>query len=189
MEKRKREEIPLLSPLDKGGAEGEWITSPAGGVECRETLPPEQRAKNRHTACFDKDSVRKRGLIWNGLHLPYNSNNVERARAMRRDMTPAEKKLWYGFLRTFKYRILRQRPIDHYIADFYCAKLKLVIEADGRHHLNTTAYDKMRTDIMQTYGLRILRFSNKQILTDFNHVCKQIDEIPAPQAPPLIKGG
>jgi very-short-patch-repair endonuclease len=147
-------EIPPLSPLNKGGAEG-------GGI-----------------VYFDKESVSKRGLTWNGSHLPYNSNNVDRARAMRREMTLAEKKLWYGFLRTFKYRVLRQRPIDHYIADFYCAKLKLVIELDGKHHLATAEYDKNRSEILQLYGLRILRFSNEQIFKDYDNVCKQIGEIP-----------
>jgi very-short-patch-repair endonuclease len=97
---------------------------------------------------------------------------------MRREMTLAEKKLWYGFLRTFKYRVLRQRPIDHYIADFYCAKLKLVIELDGKHHLATAEYDKNRSEILQLYGLRILRFSNEQLFKDYDNVCKQIGEIP-----------
>ncbi len=186
MEKRKREEIPPLSPLFKGGAESGGITSPARGAESRDTSPLKQHTESSHTAYFEKDSIRKRDLTWNGFHLPYNSNNIEKARALRRKMTPAEKKLWYGFLRTFKYRVLRQRPIDHYIADFYCAKLKLVIEADGRYHLNTLEYDKKRSNIMHTYGLRILRFSNEQIFSDFNNVCKQIEEIPL--LSPLEKG-
>ena len=168
-------EIPPLSPLNKGGAEG-------GGI-----VPPGECAESRNTAYFDKDSVQKRGLTWNGSHLPYNSNNINKARAMRREMTPVEKKLWYGFLHTFKYRVLRQRPIDHYIADFYCAKLKLVIELDVKQHLNTIEYDKKRTDILQIYGLRILRFSNEQVLTDFTNVCKIIEEIPP--LSPLNKGG
>lgn len=196
MEKEK--EIPHLSPFvkgdvesggnkgsgegegnnkHKGGAGGEEIIPNKEDAEGGEILPIEQGAESRQTAYFDKDSVRKRGLTWNGSHLPYNSKNVDYAKAMRRKMTPAEKKLWFGFLRTFKYRVLRQRPIDHYIADFYCAKLKLVIELDGKYHLNTIEYDKKRTNILQTYGLRVLRFSNEQIMNDFANVCKQIEEI------------
>ncbi|HLV31736.1 MAG TPA: endonuclease domain-containing protein [Chitinispirillaceae bacterium] len=163
--KQKREKIPPLA------AEGGGINSSNAGAQCG------------GIAYFDKDSVRKRGLTWNGSHLPYNSNNINKARAMRREMTPAEKKLWYGFLRTFKYRVLRQRPIDHYIADFYCAKLKLVIELDGKHHLDAIEYDKNRTNILQIYGLRILRFTNEQVLNDFTNVCKIIEEIP-PLFPP-----
>ncbi|HEX2958350.1 MAG TPA: DUF559 domain-containing protein [Chitinispirillaceae bacterium] len=199
MEKeQENEEIPPLSPLIKGGATSGGISSPNGGAEGGGILPHksdngsgilplEQKAGIRKPVYFDKNSVQKRGLTWNGSHLPYNSNNVDYARVMRREMTPAEKKLWYGYLRTFKYRVLRQRPIDHYIADFYCAKLKLVIELDGKHHLNTIEYDKERTSILQIYGLRILRFTNEQVLTDFTNVCKIIEEIPP--LSPLIKGG
>jgi very-short-patch-repair endonuclease len=119
---------------------------------------------------FDGDSVRKRGLASNGYHLPYNPNNVKYAKTLRRNMTPAEKKLWYEFLRNFKYRVLRQRPIDHYIADFYCSKLRLVIELDGLHHyldLEQKKYDQRRTNILALYGLRILRFTNDQVLYGF----------------------
>ncbi|MGE5670648.1 MAG: endonuclease domain-containing protein [Fibrobacterota bacterium] len=149
---QENKEIPPLSPLNKGGASSGEIVY------------------------FDKDSVLNRNLTWNGSHLPYNSDNVDKARSMRREMTPAEIKLWYGLLHTFKYRVLRQRPIDHYIADFYCSKLKLVIELDGMHHLDTFEYDNERTKILQLYGLRILRFSNKLVLTDFTTVCNIIEK-------------
>ncbi|HBE56853.1 MAG TPA: endonuclease, partial [Cyanobacteria bacterium UBA11366] len=68
------------------------------------------------------------------FHLPYNPALVARAKELRKNMTPAEKKLWYGYLRTFQFRVLRQRPIDHFIVDFYCPSLKLVIEVDGESH-------------------------------------------------------
>jgi very-short-patch-repair endonuclease len=51
--------------------------------------------------------------------LPYNSDLVERARVLRKNMTPAERKLWNGYLRTFRFPMLRQRPINQYIVDFY----------------------------------------------------------------------
>ncbi len=66
-------------------------------------------------------------LSASAFNLPYNPRLVERARDMRKRPTAAEKKLWYDFLRTFKHRVLRQRPVDNFIVDFYCAKLKLVI--------------------------------------------------------------
>ncbi|NER92430.1 MAG: DUF559 domain-containing protein [Symploca sp. SIO1B1] len=56
-----------------------------------------------------------------GFHLPYNSHLVARAKSLRKNPTPAEKKLWLDYLRSFKFRILRQRPIAHFIVDFYCA--------------------------------------------------------------------
>ena len=59
-------------------------------------------------------------------HLPYNPKLVERAKELRKNMTKAERKLWYDYLRNFKYRVHRQRPIDQFIVDFYCFELKLV---------------------------------------------------------------
>jgi very-short-patch-repair endonuclease len=56
-------------------------------------------------------------------------------------MTPAEKRLWYGYLRAFKFRVLRQRPIDNFIVDFFCAQLKLVIEVDGEGHFTNDGRD------------------------------------------------
>nr|WP_226577239.1 DUF559 domain-containing protein [Microseira wollei] len=73
-------------------------------------------------------------LIDTCFHLPYNPQLVERAKELRKNMTPAEKKLWNNYLRRFQFRVLRQRPIDNFIVDFYCANLKLVIEIDGEKH-------------------------------------------------------
>ena len=73
----------------------------------------------------------KNNFITNDFHLPYNRNLVTRAKELRKNITLAEKKLWYGYLRKFPLRVLRQKPIDNFIVDFYCAKLKLVIEIDG----------------------------------------------------------
>jgi very-short-patch-repair endonuclease len=70
----------------------------------------------------------KRNLEISRFHLPYNSKLVARAKHFRQHPTPAEEKLWQEYLKTFPYRVLRQRPIDHFIVDFYCAALKLVIE-------------------------------------------------------------
>lgn len=101
----------------------------------------------------------QKGLITNGNSLLYNPKLVERAREMRKNMTDAEKKLWFGFLRNFNYRVLRQRPIDHFIVDFYCAELKLAIEVDGGQHFTEKGleYDKERTRILEGYGIKVLR--------------------------------
>jgi very-short-patch-repair endonuclease len=78
-------------------------------------------------------------------------------------MTVAEKKIWYSYLRSFPFRVLRQKPIDNFIVDFYCAKLKLVIEIDGDSHYTNEGreYDIERTKILAGYGLKVIRFSNK----------------------------
>ena len=57
------------------------------------------------------------------LFLPYNPQLVTRAKEMRQNPSPAERKLW-GFLRTFPLKMWRQKPINHFIVDFYCPKLK-----------------------------------------------------------------
>ncbi len=71
-------------------------------------------------------------------------------------MTSAEKKLWYGYLRTFKFTVLRQRPIDYFIVDFYCPTLKLVIEVDGESHYSNDGkdYDGERTQRLEGSGSR-----------------------------------
>jgi very-short-patch-repair endonuclease len=104
--------------------------------------------------------------------LPYNSALVERAKVMRKNPTPAEKKLWL-FLRQFPLKIWRQRPIDNFIVDFYCPKLRLVIEVDGEGHFTGEGreYDLKRTRKLEGYGLQVLRFTNYQVMNEFEGVC------------------
>lgn len=111
-------------------------------------------------------------------HLPYLKTGVEKAKQLRKNMTPAERKLWYDFLRTQKVRWLKQRPIGPYIADFYCASAKLVIEIDGESHFTpeAQAYDAERTQYLEALGLRIIRFSNLEVLHDFAGVCETIGQ-------------
>ena len=60
-----------------------------------------------------------------------NSDLVPMARKLRREMTKEERRLWYDFLRQYPIRFYRQKVLGKYIADFYCAAAKLVIELDG----------------------------------------------------------
>nr|MCU0526963.1 DUF559 domain-containing protein [Elainella sp. Prado103] len=164
--------IPLVkgdtdaAPLDKGGSRGDQIDYAA--------------------------IAQQRNLPYKKGHLPYNPKLVERAKVMRKDMTKAEKKLWYDFLKTFPERILRQRPIDHFIIDFYCPTLNLVIEVDGGQHYSEEGQetDAERTAILESYGLQVLRFSNHEVLQEFESVCQVIEGMrsPCPADIPLIKG-
>ena len=108
----------------------------------------------------------------------YNRNLAPRAKELRREMTPEEKHLWYDFLRTYPVRFYRQRVIDRCIVDFYCSKAKMSVELDGFQHSleEIIDYDKERTDILNRYGIFVLRFSNKQIREDFDGVCECIDQ-------------
>lgn len=124
-------------------------------------------------------------LITTGYHLPYNPELKERARALRKNLTPAEKKLWYEYLRNFGHPVLRQKPIHHFIVDFYCARLKLVIEVDGDIHYTDEGllYDKRRTEILEKYGLQVLRFTNHEVLNNFEAVIHTIQQILNPPSP------
>jgi very-short-patch-repair endonuclease len=91
-------------------------------------------------------------------------------------MTPAEIKIWYELLRTLPLHFYRQKPIDNFIADFYCPKLKLIIKIDGDIHFTDKQkkYDKKRTKILETYGLNVIRFTNNEVFKNFNEVCKTV---------------
>ena len=99
-----------------------------------------------------------------------------RARELRKPMTDQERKLWYLFLRGFPVRFLRQKVVDRFIVDFYCAKAKLVIELDGSQHFDDAniTYDKDRTAILNGFGLDVIRFTNLEIDRQFDAVCEQI---------------
>ncbi len=99
------------------------------------------------------------------------------ARALRKEMTREERRLWYDFLRDYPVRFMRQRPIDRYIVDFYCAKAKLVVELDGGQHYDPEAlrYDAVRSQTLATYGISVLRVTNTDVMHGFPAVCEQID--------------
>jgi very-short-patch-repair endonuclease len=90
-------------------------------------------------------------------------------------MTEPEKRIWQ-FLRTLPYQVLRQRVIDNFIVDFYCASFKLVIEIDGDSHFTDEgkAYDEERTKILEGYGIKVIRFTNDEVLNNFEGVCEKI---------------
>ena len=123
------------------------------------------------------------------FHLPYAPHLVTRAKELRQNPTPAEKKLWQDYLRSFPFRVLRQRPIDYFIVDFYCAALKLVIEVDGDSHFTSEGRmrDAERTQILEGYGLTVLRFTNDEVLHQFEGVCRQIEKT-IPLNPPFEGG-
>ena len=113
------------------------------------------------------------------MSLPYKSDLIPRAKALRREATPQENRLWYDFLRGYAVRFQRQKTIDSFIVDFYCHAAKLVIEIDGSQHYESEGkiQDEERTAILARYGLEVLRFSNRDINTNFRGVCEQIDDV------------
>ena len=109
--------------------------------------------------------------------LPYNKRNIPLARELRKNMTPWERKLWYGFLRFYQPRFQRQKAIDSYIADFYCAKARLIIELDGGGHYTNEqrAADEARDAALAAAGLMVLRICNTDVDKDFSAVCEYIE--------------
>ena len=94
---------------------------------------------------------------------------------MRRDPTPAEKKLWFAFLRDRPEKFTRQKPLARYIVDFYCAAHRLAIEVDGdSHYVDSGRRDAQRTAALQTLGVRVIRFTNEDVMQRFEGVCLEI---------------
>ena len=98
----------------------------------------------------------------------------------RKNPTLAEKLFRDEILKQDKtgYRFLRQKPLDNFIMDFYCPKLKLCIEIDGWYHQDEdqTDYDEVRENILETYNINILRFTNEQVFDDLNNIKKILNE-------------
>jgi len=92
-------------------------------------------------------------------------------------MTVAEKHLWYDFLKNHPMYFSRQKVLGYYIADFYCAKAKLVIELDGKQHFTEEGLEKDfdRTEYLNSHGIRVLRFKNGEIKYHFKRCCERID--------------
>ena len=119
-------------------------------------------------------------LIDKGMFFAYNTDLKERAKKMRNNPTDAELKLW-NILRTGElkdYRFLRQKILGNYIADFYCSKYKLIIEADGGGHqeLEQKDYDRERTAFFENLGIIVLRFWNNDVLQNPEGVYEKILE-------------
>ena len=106
-----------------------------------------------------------------------HGNLTENARNLRKRMTKEEAHLWYQFLCRYKPRFHRQYVIGNYIADFYCHKAKLVVELDGSQHCapEEMEYDQRRTEYLRSQGLEVLRFSNLDVMRQFQSVCEVID--------------
>ena len=107
----------------------------------------------------------------------YNKQLVPFAKQLRREMTKEERHLWYDFLRSCPVRFSRQKVLGKYIADFYSAEAKLVIELDGSQHYEdrNIEKDKERTTFLEGYGLTVIRIPNNEVSRNFRGVCEYID--------------
>ena len=112
------------------------------------------------------------------IRLPYNPKLKQRATQMRKNMTRPEQIIWFKYLKSLNIRILRQRPIDNFIVDFYIPSLKIVIEIDWDSHYtdNALVYDEERSIILKWFWLEIIRITNSDIMNNFEWVCIELDK-------------
>ena len=114
--------------------------------------------------------------MWKGAP----TSSFGKAKALRMNETEAEKLLWEKLknnqLGGFKFR--RQHPISLYIADFYCHKLKLIIEIDGEYHFRKEQIpkDEERTKVLEFNGVNVIRFSNDEVLNSLEKVLNEIEK-------------
>jgi very-short-patch-repair endonuclease len=120
------------------------------------------------------------------------SRNVSRARTLRRNLTDAERALWYRLRhQQLGVRFRRQHPLGNYIVDFVCLDRKLVVEVDGSQHLESQR-DQERDQWLHAAGYRVLRFWNHEVLGQTQDVLEAIYRAlntPTPALPPQGGGG
>ena len=112
--------------------------------------------------------------------LPYNKTLKNYARELRKNITNTENLLWSKLRRKqlHGYQFYRQKIISNFIVDFYCPKAKLVIELDGGQHYtkNGKEGDRIRDDYLVNLGLKVLRFSDREVFENLNGVLEKIWE-------------
>ncbi len=110
---------------------------------------------------------------------------------LRDRMTPAEEVLWKALrekqLDGLKFR--RQHPVEQFILDFYCPRFKLVVELDGGIHDTRSEEDATRTEHLNTFGYRVIRFRNEEVLRNLPDVLKHIAEAAHAGVPPAPNNG
>lgn len=125
----------------------------------------------------------KKGLIgrwgWEkmeGMSLEYDRNNIGVARKLRREMTRAERRLWYDGLRGCGVRFQRQKCIGVHIVDFYCHKAKLAVELDGAGHFTEEGMerDRRRDACLAGMGVEVMRFENREVMERVEWVVERI---------------
>ncbi len=114
-----------------------------------------------------------------GMHDGATPSVFRNAATLRLNMTPTETKLWeYLKTKPFGFKFRRQHPIAGYVLDFYCHKLRFSIEIDGAYHLDKDQKEKdvERTMNLENLGISEIRFTNNQVINEFENVLKTINE-------------
>ena len=111
------------------------------------------------------------------MKILYNPELKQRARELRKQGVLSEVLLWSQIKcrKMCGYQFMRQKPIGDYIVDFYCSKLKLVIEIDGESHDGRFSYDMQRQSFLESIGLIVLRFNDIDVKRDISNVLMAIE--------------
>ena len=111
------------------------------------------------------------------MKILYNPELKQRARELRKQGVLSEVLLWSQIKcrKMCGYQFMRQKPIGDYIVDFYCSKLKLVIEIDGESHDGRFSYDMQRQSFLESTGLTVLRFNDIDVKRDISNVLMAIE--------------
>ena len=117
--------------------------------------------------------VRDNNMFYGALPIHF-----ELAKQLRNHQTEAETFLWNHLSCIEGIRFKRQHPILYFIADFYCHKAKLIIEVDGGYHTipEQYEYDKNRDTDLEELGLKVIRFTNEQVLFEIENTLKEIEQ-------------
>lgn len=110
------------------------------------------------------------------MKIYYDPKLKQRSRDLRNHSTLSEVLLWNQIKgRKIKgYQFMRQKPIENYIVDFYCSKLKLVIEIDGDSHIGKEDRDGYRQKKIESLGIRFLRFDDFDVKKNMNGVILEL---------------
>ena len=112
--------------------------------------------------------------------LPYNKKLKKHSQGLRENMTKAENLLWSKIRRKQlkEKQFYRQKILGNYIVDFYCPKAKLIIELDGGQHYSKEGIkkDRNRNEYMKGLGLKVLRYSDREVLKNIRDVIEKIWE-------------
>ena len=111
------------------------------------------------------------------MKILYNPKSKQQARELRNQGVLSEVLLWNQLKgrKICGYQFMRQQPIGDYIVDFYCSKLKLVIEIDGESHYGRFSYDMERQQFLESMGVTVLRFNDADVKRDMNNVLMAIE--------------
>ncbi len=110
------------------------------------------------------------------MKIYYEKQLKEKSRELRKNSTLSEILLWNELKgrKMLGYQFMRQKPITNYIVDFYCSKLKLVIEIDGSSHYGKEEKDKIRQSELEQLGMSFLRFDDLDIKFKMEEVLSEI---------------